>query len=522
MVAEDESTKAAPGKPPGALAEVFHTWRYFFLFLGLIALVLLFYAEENWRGHWVWSRYRGELEAQGVRLEPSAYIPRTVPPEANFAEAIWRASGLSPRYDTAVGKLDSDSKKRPRSNSWMVARIDLGAWQAAFLALTNSGSGPRTKTADPATNRARSRAEAAAGVLAALSDCDAAIAALREASQRPYARFDLAYDVTDPAAILLPHLAPVKKAAQVVALHCSAELGLRRTDEAFRDVLLLFSLADATRDEPLLISQLVRFAILAIALQPLEEGMDQWADSQLASFQQRLQQFDLCRDMRHSFEAEAFFIGNREIDYMCSSRPALKNLGMFPNSKEASYILLQVGPAGWFDLERVNYLRMVEERLLPAIDVERRQVPPKASRQLQQEMDRLSASPGKTVFRHQLFAACLLSGMAKAAQRTAFTQTGLDAATVACALQRYRLAEGQFPQTLEALVPRFIAELPRDIINGQPLHYRHAASDEFVLYSVGWNETDEGGTVGVSTTGNSPNPQSGDWVWTPFAPAGAD
>jgi hypothetical protein len=518
MVAESESTEAAPGKPPGALAEVFQTWRYFFIFLGLIALVLLYYLEENWRGHWVWSRYQRELQAQGVRFEPSAYIPRAVPPEQNFAEAIWRASGLSPRYDMASSKLNSSSRKAPYSNSWVFARADLRAWHAAYLALTNAGFPPLTNV----PNLTLDRAGAAAAVLAALSDCDAAIAALREASQRPYCRFDLGYDQEDPAAIPLPHLTPVKKTAQVVALRTAAELGLRRTDDAFRDVMLLFALADATRDEPLLISHLVRLSILAIALQPLEAGMDQWSEPQLALLQQRFQQFDLCRDMRRSLEAEAFFLGNREIDYLRSSRSALKNLGTLSGGTPVSYISLLVGPAGWFDLERVNYLRMATEQMLPTFDVERRQVPPSASREFQQRIDALANSPAKMVFHHQLFAATLLASVTRVAQRTAFTQTGLDAAAVACALQRYRLAQGQFPPTLDALVPQFISKLPHDIINGQPLHYRRTDNEHFVLYSVGWNETDDGGSVGVSTSGNSPDSQTGDWVWTSLAPATAE
>jgi hypothetical protein len=93
-------------------------------------------------------------------------------------------------------------------------------------------------------------------------------------------------------------------------------------------------------------------------------------------------------------------------------------------------------------------------------------------------------------------------------------------ARAAIALERYRLAHGEYPDALDTLVPQFIAKLPHDVINGQPLHYRHdppspgsgAASGQFVLYSVGWNETDDGGEVGLTKNGNVDiNP--GDWVW---------
>jgi hypothetical protein len=83
---------------------------------------------------------------------------------------------------------------------------------------------------------------------------------------------------------------------------------------------------------------------------------------------------------------------------------------------------------------------------------------------------------------------------------------------IACALERYRLAHGEYPETLEALVPQFIERLPHDIINGQPLKYRRVEGMGFLLYSVGWNGTDDGGRT-VSNAERPENLKSGDWVW---------
>ena len=98
------------------------------------------------------------------------------------------------------------------------------------------------------------------------------------------------------------------------------------------------------------------------------------------------------------------------------------------------------------------------------------------------------------------------------AEKCALAQSSVDLARVACALERYRLANGQFPDTLDALAPKFIAKLPHDVINGQPLKYRRTDDGQFVLYSVGWNETDDGGTVGLTKNGDL-DPNKGDWVW---------
>jgi len=85
-------------------------------------------------------------------------------------------------------------------------------------------------------------------------------------------------------------------------------------------------------------------------------------------------------------------------------------------------------------------------------------------------------------------------------------------ARVACALERYRLAHGGYPESLDALAPQYIHKLPHDIIIGQPLHYRRMEGGNFVLYSVGWNEKDDGGEVALNKNGVMDR-EKGDWVW---------
>jgi hypothetical protein len=99
-------------------------------------------------------------------------------------------------------------------------------------------------------------------------------------------------------------------------------------------------------------------------------------------------------------------------------------------------------------------------------------------------------------------------------QKAALAQSQVDMAMVACALERCRLAQGQYPEDLNALVPRFAAALPHDIINGQPLKYRRSENGRFILYSVGWNEKDDGGVVAASKDNPLTQDQlQGDWVW---------
>jgi hypothetical protein len=44
------------------------------------------------------------------------------------------------------------------------------------------------------------------------------------------------------------------------------------------------------------------------------------------------------------------------------------------------------------------------------------------------------------------------------------------------------------------------------------LIYRRTADGKFLLYSVGWNETDDGGVTVRDKSGNE-DKTKGDWVW---------
>jgi hypothetical protein len=66
-----------------------------------------------------------------------------------------------------------------------------------------------------------------------------------------------------------------------------------------------------------------------------------------------------------------------------------------------------------------------------------------------------------------------------------------------------------------ALVPGFITAIPGDVIDGKPLRYRLNPDGGFVLYSIGWNQTDDGGQLAwvKPNKDNAVDIAQGDWVW---------
>jgi hypothetical protein len=106
----------------------------------------------------------------------------------------------------------------------------------------------------------------------------------------------------------------------------------------------------------------------------------------------------------------------------------------------------------------------------------------------------------------------MLPALGSASKKFAYAQSSTGLARTGIAVERYDLANGEYPATLDALMPQFIEKIPHDIIGGQPLHYRRPDDGKFLLYSVGWNQTDDGGKVAFKKDG-SIDRENGDWVW---------
>ncbi len=525
---------SAGGKDtPGSFKALLRTWRYLFAFIALILFVALFYFEENWRGPRAWERYKKRREIHGERFDAAAFVPPAVPPSENFAltpllaplfefipgtqkwrntNAMGSASNFAPAYDKAAKAIKP--VRSEQSNSWITTTIDLPMWREAFLESTN-----RINQADASVNRK----EAAAAVLDNLKDCEDMLEELGQDSQRKSSRFNLAYDNDDPAAILLPHLAVLKHICLVLQLRATAELALGKTNEAFSDVNLMLRVADACRSEPILISHLVRMANLYLALEPIAEGLGQWSEPQLKVLQQRLLQFDFCTDMKHAFDAERALFGGGIIEFLRREPEKFEQLqGVNSSSGPSLSGVWVLVPNGWFDLEKLNYNRICDEFIAPSIDAANRRISPSACDQLEKERSAvLNKSQVKLFFEHRAFCSLLLPAGFGITRKTAFAQTAVDTAAIACAVERYKLTHGGLPDSLDALVPQFIDNLPHDIIDGQPLKYRRTADGHYAIYSVGWNERDDGGVAGYKK-GESDVPlrkaehgvpEVGDWVW---------
>ncbi|HVP12086.1 MAG TPA: hypothetical protein VMV94_12975, partial [Phycisphaerae bacterium] len=68
------------------------------------------------------------------------------------------------------------------------------------------------------------------------------------------------------------------------------------------------------------------------------------------------------------------------------------------------------------------------------------------------------------------------------------------AAIVGIALSTYRADHSEYPPSLTELVSIYLEAVPLDPFDGQPLRYRRQGDSDYLLYSVGYNQIDDGGT----------------------------
>jgi hypothetical protein len=83
----------------------------------------------------------------------------------------------------------------------------------------------------------------------------------------------------------------------------------------------------------------------------------------------------------------------------------------------------------------------------------------------------------------------------------------------AIALERFRLQNGNYPQSLNELVPRFLNVPPIDFMDGQPLRYRRTDDGHFILYSVGLDCHDDGGIMRMPNQSPLSPRNNFDLVW---------
>lgn len=459
---------------------------FLLLMVCLVVAYTMFAAVVNWRGKHAWRAYQREREAKGDSFDWTSVKPPPVPDAENFA-AIPGIAELFTKTIPRPKTLDLISVpdcKEPYGD-WQVGSTEnLAAWRTCF---TNDD------------------------LLVALKRYEPTIGEISTAlQQRPKCRFPVRYE--EHVNAVFPNPTAFVRLSSIYRLRALAELSEGRSDAAFEDVRLCLRLADTIKNEPSVWFFQWRSTILNRGvIHPVWEGLatHRWNDRQLTALQAELAGIDGLSEGTRAIQ------GERLADYDIVRWSINKRRGrigwmsylMFPAPSTLDMTIMLLGPVGWWYQNLLTFDRVYSETLSHIIDLKQRRVSPSTCQDAEKRFK--TASVMSDGYLGQKF----LPAYVRTAESAARLQTAVDQAVIACALERYRLAKGTFPEKLRGLVPEFLAKIPTDIITGEPLHYRREG-DRFKLWSVGWNATDDGGKVAVTGDKNQQwDYHKGDWVW---------
>jgi len=107
---------------------------------------------------------------------------------------------------------------------------------------------------------------------------------------------------------------------------------------------------------------------------------------------------------------------------------------------------------------------------------------------------------------------------ANAIRIAVYAQTLVNQAAIACALERFRIANGSYPNTLDPVTLADGKSLPMEVLSGRPMSYRTTANGNYALWSVGFSGRNHGGTRVLEEddpgkTSFRSESYTGDWVW---------
>lgn len=481
--------------------------------LGLVIPWTLFSGVENVRGALRWRAVRTALQARGEGLTVAEVVPKPAPDDGNLStlpmladlldygpvpsngNSRWRNTNAMARLNTlnlpdAFLKLPKDHKPRTDTpmQAWADAFRDAGAASAASAKDNN-----KTRSL-PAYGPIPDGATPAQAVLAALSVADADLEAIKAAAKRPRAVFNVHWDEGFNA--LLPHLAHLKRVNQVLDLRCRARLETGDAQGAFDDALGAVNVARALREEPLLISQLVCIAQSAIAAKTVRRGIaaHAWSDAQLAALQQVVSTWRPIPGMIDSIRGERIIVSAVMDRWASDRRQFVEEYGQVANSgldSEGGSPTPSVGlwlvPSGWIRNAQaaiVSYEQGLVDVMLPARD----RLPQGGLAGLKDGIDRRfdEMMDAREMNRAGGFLVRALAPAVGNAVLKAFKAEHTARSTeTALALERYRLAKGEYPADLAALVPAHLPTAPVDVMDGAPARYERTADGFFRLWSVG-------------------------------------
>lgn len=289
---------------------------------------------------------------------------------------------------------------------------------------------------------------------------------------------------------LLPHAQEVRTVGELLSLQAAWFAQEGQIDEALRATRGVLNVGRSMGDEPTLISQLVRIALVIRSIQTLERVLAQGEASEAELMEtQRLLKSEVDEGpslMWKAMRAErgaVFETLNRVAD----GKKSLE--GLHGNNHQMTHwdhLTLQLFWRSRIRRSQAAYLEWMNQVVIGA------PLPPKEAREtfarIESDCNDKKSSSDHTI------AVLFMSSFTKVLDAYYRRQAQADCAALAVACERYRMKRGQWPEALDEVAPEFIDRVADDPFGESALRYRRT-EDGIVIYSVGSDGKDDHATL---------------------------
>ena len=288
---------------------------------------------------------------------------------------------------------------------------------------------------------------------------------------------------------VFPHLAKARGAEKLLALSALMHADANEGKQAADDVLAALALAHSFAAEPMVLSQSIRAACVAIAVAALEQTLNR-VSLPKDSLTELLKLLQKMEDGDARGEGFSRGLAGERTTWMATLQAppkllaALSSPGVeIPADQRDSVVArLQKGDQS---KDEQKFFEKTFHELMTA----RHETFPARLKADSLVRQRASEAKGKKL----TVLGVLLPGFAGPTAKEAETLAQLRLAVTAVALERFSAAnDNHFPAALSELAPDYFSVPPVDPFDGQPLRYRKQASG-YLLYSIGPVLKDNGG-----------------------------
>ena len=369
--------------------------------------------------------------------------------------------------------------------------------------------------------------DAARDVLAALSKYDAIVQELAAGLNRPKAQWTPEWRTRELPELLVtiptPHYSSIMAVNHYLSLRIASAAHAGEVAKAHEAALLIARFSQASMNDSLLFGLLVGASGVEILHHTTWELCAKHAGNMgnFTKLESTIRAFDFQRASLRAFRGELAANRNTVQFIKRKSGKSLEQFtGLLSDGRSKGLVFEYVSKSAMLSGNIDASAALIADRGFSHLIKPLRDHGWQAARRASQEWEKELTEMQERIWAHPsyIIPSVIIPAYSFFIYKSIFTQALVNQAIIACALERYRIENGAYPDSLAAVKLADGKPLPRDPIHDKPMGYRKTADGRYALWSVGFDGKDDGG----KRTLNEKKPENtqfhktdyvGDWLW---------